>query len=254
MLPIEYIEIGPLSISTHSLLIAIGILIAYLLWYKQVEKNNLSKNIAENVVLVGVLGGILGARLLYVLLNLQLYANIIDIAKIWEGGLVSFGGMIGGVLAAIGYILYKKQSVMPWLNNVMPYLLLGWGIGRLGDFLSWSEIGTPTSVPWAITAQGDIPRHPAQLYSTIILISVFFLLRWLATKPAWKQRIWSVGLIMYGTFRFLIEIIRDYPDSEYIFSYRSFAQLISLFLVGLGVAMYVWYKTHKSTIGGSIKK
>ena len=239
--PIEYIHLGPLAISTHALLMVTGIAIAYWRLRVFVQQQKLSSDILDNAVFWGVLGGIMGARGLYVILNVQLYQSAIDVFKIWEGGLVSFGGLLGGLAGAMIFLQVKKQPVLRWLDGGMLYILLGWAIGRIGDLVSWGEIGSPTSLPWGMIVNGDVPRHPAQLYETLLLLIGFAIIRLLHSKGYLQKpgTLFSVSLAFYGFNRFIIELVRNYPNSEYLFSYNHFAQLASTVLFGFGLLVYL---------------
>lgn len=238
--PIEFIHLGPVAVSTHSLLMVIGIAVAY--WRLKVFARNqkLSTDILDSAVWWGVLGGIISARGLYVLLNIQLYTSIIDVFKVWEGGLVSFGGLLGGLGAAIIFLKRKKQPIIRWLDGGMLYILLGWAIGRIGDLISWGEIGSPTTLPWGLIVNGDVPRHPAQLYETILLLIGFGIIKLLHQKGYLQKpgTLFAASLTFYGFNRFIIELVRDYPNSEYLFSYNHFAQLISASLFTFGLIVY----------------
>ncbi|MBI4407450.1 MAG: prolipoprotein diacylglyceryl transferase [Candidatus Kerfeldbacteria bacterium] len=241
--PIEFIHLGPLAISTHALLMVIGIALAY--WRLRVfaQQQKLPVDFLDTAVCWGVLGGIVGARILYVALNIQLYDSVFDVLKVWEGGLVSFGGLLGGLIGAMIFLQVKKQPVLRWLDAGMLYILLGWAIGRIGDLISWGEIGSPTSLPWGMIVNGDVPRHPAQLYETLLLLIGFAIIR-LAHRKGYLHKpgtLFGVALAFYGLNRFIIELVRDYPNSEYWFSYGYFAQGISLILLAVGIICSVLF-------------
>lgn len=248
--PIHFIHLGPLAISIHSLLMVIGIAIAY--WRLRVfaQQQKLSIDILDTVVFWGVLGGIIGARGLYVMLNIQLYDSVLDVLKVWEGGLVSFGGLLGGLGVAVIFLKIKKQLVIRWLDGGMLYILLGWAIGRIGDFVSWGEIGSSTTLPWGMIVNGDVPRHPAQLYETLLLLLGFAIIQLLHSKGYLQKpgTLFAVSLTFYGFNRFIIELVRDYPNSEYLFSYGHFAQGISLALIIVGIISYIQFARRTTTM------
>lgn len=239
--PIDAIHLGPLPIYTHGLFMAIGIGVAYFFLRREALQKKIQPELIDNMLFAGVLSGIIGARLLYVMLNLHLYNSLFDVFKVWEGGLVSFGGLVGGIVGGLVYIWYKKALLWSIADISAPYLLLGWGIGRVGDLLAWEEIGTASSLPWAFIVNDDVPRHPAQLYSIIVLISLFIIVQfWLKLHLIrYRSVVFGISLFFYGTFRFFVEFVRDYPNSEYLFSYQQFAQMISGVIAICGLGMVI---------------
>lgn len=236
------LPLGPITIYTHGLMIAVGMLVGFFLLRREIKKKAPPDlNAFDSCVGWSLLGGIIGSRLLYVFLNLYLFENWVEVFKLWEGGLISFGGLIGGYLTAVFYLKLKKKEIWPWFDISAPYLFLGWGIARIGDFISWGEIGAPTKLFWGVVVEGDVARHPAQLYSTVVLLLTFFIFIKLRQKIKIKGMIFSLALIGYGLKRFLMEFARDYPDSEYLFDYGLFAQGMSLIMVVAGIILIVHF-------------
>lgn len=239
--PIPFLHFGPLSLSTHGLMFAIALLVASILARREVRLKKWNVEVFDNAVFWGALGGFVGTRLLYVVVNFHLYQDDFwGIFRVWEGGLISFGGLVGGVVTAAWNLHIKKQKVWQWLDMATPYLFLGWGIGRIGNFLPWEIIGTPTSLPWGIVVSEDVSRHPVQLYSAGALILFAVLFSFLKKKIHLRTGMWfCLGMITYGAFRFCIEFLRDYTISEYVINYRTFAQTFSVLLVVCG-AFFLW--------------
>lgn len=117
-----------------------------------------------------VLGAGVGARLVYLAIHPDLWSNPYDWLRFWEGGMVSYGGLGGGLM---GLYLFRRLGKLPqisYYNEIAPNLLIGWGVGRLGCFLTWhGEEGTPSDLPWAVEV-GTQSYHPATLYLSIVLI------------------------------------------------------------------------------------
>ncbi len=170
-------------------------------------------------VLVGV---ILGARLAFVLVNFQHYrSHPGDILKIWEGGLVMYGGLILAVV--LGVWKAKRLGMPGWqsLDYGLTAGFLGQAIGRLGCLSVGDDYGAPTHVPWAITFPDPLPAgsafapelagvpvHPTQLYMSLKALSLFFLGLWLLKRKRFHGQV-ALSLVMgYAVLRFLIEYFR----------------------------------------------
>lgn len=244
--PIQQISVGPFMVQVFGALVAIGVVVAYVAARRDIRRQQLDSEAFETLFLWTFLGGLAGGRLIYVALNFHLYSNLIDMLKIWQGGLVSYGGLLGGALAAWLYIRFRQLAFWVYADRLAPFVFLGWAFGRLGDFLSGQLVGIPSNLPWAVQTAGDVSRHPVQVYATLLLLVLFWIVRGLQRYVARKQLQLPNGLIalaalgLYGIERFFIEFLRDYPNSEYLFDYRTFSQGVSLGLIILALAGLAW--------------
>lgn len=99
--------------------------------------------------------GIIGARLWYVM-NATIGGNRIymdnpsEILRVWNGGLHIFGGFLFGAIAL--FWLLRKYNVDRWLvlDSIGPAMLIGQGIGRLGNFVNQELYGPATTLPWGL--------------------------------------------------------------------------------------------------------
>lgn len=170
-------------------------------------------------VLIGV---ILGARLGFVLVNAGHYmSNPGDILKIWEGGLVMYGGLIGAI--TLGAIKANKLGMPKWqtLDYGITAGFLGQAIGRLGCLAVGDDFGAPTDLPWAITFPDPLPHgsafpselstvpvHPTQLYMSAKALSLFFLGKWLLKTKKFHGQVSAILLMAYAVLRYIIEFFR----------------------------------------------
>lgn len=147
----------------------IAILIAFYFCKKKAPLIGISQNSVENCIIITFLGAILGARLYYVLLSLDFYSqNPFEFIAIWHGGLAIHGGLIGGTICGYLYCKYKKISVLKLGDLMLPFLLLGQSIGRLGNFANGEAHGVPTFIPWSIifSIKNKFPDFWANILST----------------------------------------------------------------------------------------
>lgn len=176
------IEIFSLEIRWYSLAYIVGILFGWFVAKKIFIKNeDISKKFDDYITYL-IIGIILGGRIGYILFyNLEYYLNnLLDIFKIWEGGMSFHGGLIGIIIASI--IFGKKNNQNPFLYMDVVALVAPIGIffGRLSNFINSELYGKVTNVPWSVTfVQVDnLPRHPTQIYEALLegIISIFFIL------------------------------------------------------------------------------
>ncbi len=97
-----------------------------------------------------LLAGIVGGRLFWIAMFHDQVRSLYDVVAIWEGGLVLYGGVIGGTLAFFLFARLFNLPVRRLVDIVAPAIILGVGIGRLGCFMNGCCWGDPTLVPWAV--------------------------------------------------------------------------------------------------------
>ena len=208
------------------LLVATGFLVGVSVGSKLAGKYGSDlKNDPENFADVSwwvLIGVILGARIAFVLVNAGHYmANPGDILKIWEGGLVMYGGLIGAI--TLGMIKANQLGMCKWqtLDYGITAGFLGQAIGRLGCLAVGDDFGSPTDLPWAIAfpdplPQGSafpselstVPVHPTQLYMSAKAFSLFFLGKWLLKTKKFHGQVSAILLMGYAVLRYIIEFFR----------------------------------------------
>jgi phosphatidylglycerol:prolipoprotein diacylglycerol transferase len=245
--PVPTLDLGFYKISTHGLLIAAGFLIAELLARREAKRRGLSADIVDNAAIVAVLAGLVGARLIYIL-ALGRGMSFLDMIEVWKGGLSSHGGYIFGIIAGLLYFKFKKVDILKYADAVIPYMLIGWAIGRVGCFLNWDSYGKITNVAWAVVVNGE-SRHPTQLYESFGYIIAFFLIHPKKSRPHFFgiQRPGTeaaASLALFAFVRFVVDFWRDDPTS-----YLMMSRLITVAIVILCVSYIFWpLKTKKVVV------
>lgn len=248
-------NIGPITIYWYSFLIMISVLIGYYFSSKEAEKNSLSKKYISDLVFYLVIIAILGARIYYVIFNFKAFKNnIIDIFKIWEGGLAIYGAVISSIIFIIYYSKKKEKEPLLVLDTLTPYLILGQSIGRWGNFFNSEAHGITTTLshlqklhlPNFIIKGMYINGNyyvPTFLYESIWCIIGFIILLIIRKKDKYNHPgiLLFSYFIWYGIGRFLIEGLRT--DSLYFLSLRV-SQIVSIILIIIGIIGLI--KTKKS--------
>ncbi|MBI3087975.1 MAG: prolipoprotein diacylglyceryl transferase, partial [Candidatus Omnitrophica bacterium] len=146
------LKLGPITITSYGALLALAFLSAVGL-ARHVTRRSLTTSVPlQDAALVdwagwSVAGGLLGGRFLYILLNWELYARQpLEMLAVWHGGLVWYGGFLGGLLATGWYLKAHGYGVLRGLDQVIPFVALGHAVGRVGCFLNGCCSGKPT---WA---------------------------------------------------------------------------------------------------------
>lgn len=237
------------SIKWYGVIIGFGLILAALFGGRMAYKWHMDLSKMIDVLIYGMLGGIVGARLYYCIFSWDNYKdNLLDIFKIWEGGLAIYGGIIGGILAAFITCKVEKLNFYNLLDCVGMSLLIGQGIGRWGNYANQEAFGGNTNgsygmwsekiADYIIRHQAELPGvdpakpvHPTFFYEFVWCMVGFVLLYVICRKfRKFSGQIFLCYGIWYGIGRTIIEGLRT--DSLYIGnSSIRVSQLISAALV-----------------------
>lgn len=246
--PIAF-SIGPLSIHWYGILIAAGMILAYLLANYEANRKGLPEGTFVDLMFYIIIASLVGARLYYVLFNFEYYAaNPAAIIRVDQGGMAIHGGLIGGFVAGIIFARVKGYSFMQIADITAPSILLGQVVGRLGNFINQEAHGGEVTrefleslmLPEFIINQMYIDGayyHPTFLYESIWNIIGIVLILLLRPHLKIGQSI-LVYLIYYSIGRFFIEGLRT--DSLMLTESLRAAQMISIVLIVGAIAVWIY--------------
>lgn len=247
---INDIHIGPITLHMYGIMIAIGYISAFLISEKRAKKQGLNPDILYGIFWCAVFGGALGSKILYYTVNIrQVIANPSIIFN-FRNGWVVYGGIIGGVFASFLYCRIKKVDFVAYLDLVLPAVAFAQGCGRIGCFFAGCCYGRETESVLGITyshsnfAPNGVKLIPTQIYSSIGDFAIAFLLMAYARKKPAKGKVAAGYCVLYSVGRFIIEMFRNDYRGEY--GPLSTSQLISVFILAIGIGMYVWAAKRQS--------
>jgi phosphatidylglycerol:prolipoprotein diacylglycerol transferase len=253
------IHLGPLEITGYGLMLMVAFLMGGWLIARQLRELDLKEEYAADVVAAAVVGGIIGAKLWYVALTRD------PGALFSRGGLVWYGGFVGGALAVI-LNSWRLRVPLRWtMQLAAPALAAAYALGRVGCFLVNDDYGRPTNLPWGvkfpngsppstaanlhgfgvIVAPGVEPStvlsvHPTQLYEVASMLVVFAILWSLRRNGRPVGWLFGAYLVFAGVERFLVEILRAKDDR--LLGPFTIAQLTSAILVVIGTFLLVLWR------------
>lgn len=215
------------SIHSFGMMVVLGFLAAYVVVRIGARREGIPKESIQDLPIWMVLSGLAGARLFYVI---QFYDESYDDGRwhhafrIWEGGLVFYGGLIFGTAA---FILYCRRHRLPLLRMTdiaAPSVALGLAFGRIGCFLNGCCFGRACdpsfplgvrfpaeSLPMRVHDPGTA-IHPTQLYESAVAATLALLLWALARRRPAPGLVFAGLLVGYGASRFVLEGIRGDHD------------------------------------------
>ncbi|HUB30240.1 MAG TPA: prolipoprotein diacylglyceryl transferase family protein [Terracidiphilus sp.] len=239
---IPYLHFWGLSLPTFGLMLWLAAVAAAFVVDRAFRRAGIEAD-AVGMVAIAVVAGIVGAKLWHVLDTPSEFREM-GWHVLWDSaGFAWFGGLVFGIGALVLQGMRAGIGGLRTLDLAAPAAAVGYGIGRIGCFLSGDGCyGIPTNLPWGMSfPHGLEPTfvrvHPTPLYELIagLLIGLWLWKRGAKPRPTG----WILGeyLVLSGTARFLVEFIRRNP--KVIFDLSN-AQLASAGSVIVGIALLFW--------------
>lgn len=243
------LDLGFIKIYWYSFFILMGVIVGYKLAINESQKFKIPKDYMINYFFYVLIFGLLGARAYYVIFNFAEYQNnLLDIFKVWEGGLAIHGGIIAGILVTLVYTKKYKIPFFRIADIMVISLIIGQCIGRWGNFFNGEAHGPVTTLSFLQSLH--LPKfiidgmyingtyyQPTFLYESIgCLIGFIILILIRKRKNLILGDLTSIYLIWYGIIRFFIEGLRT--DSLLFVNLKA-AQLVSIIMIICGILIIV---------------
>ena len=251
-------ELGPLTIHTYGLMLAIGLAVGIGLLCFEFRRKGIDPAHGLWIAVIAIPSGVVGARLLFVVEEWARF--VVDPVSVTfsSGGLSFYGGLLVAALAIYPYLRWNGIGLLTFGDAAAPGALLGRGIGRIGCHLSGDgDYGLPTALPWGTdyskgvyppskamarlpeltrefpggVAPDDLPMHPTGVYEFLLCAFLFALLWRYRARLRPDGRVLVLYLIAMGGVRFGLEFLA--LASPLAFGLTE-AQLISLGLMIIG--------------------
>lgn len=246
-------------------MLAISCLVGIYLCVKAAEKQGIPAQNALNALLLAFIFAIVGARLYYCLQYASFFiARPAEVYAFWKGGFASYGGFIGGVLAAMVYLKKVKIPVWKFADCCAPSIALGVFLTRIGCFMNGCCFGKVSDFPWAArfphgsgpyiqqlmngqisgTENLSLPIHPTQIYHSIAGFVLFLLLTYLQKHKRVDGQLFLIFAVLYSLSRFSIEFYRG-DLTRGLVGVLSLPQIFSLVVVvfaGYFLLLKFWKK------------
>lgn len=181
-----------------------------------------------------------GAKLLFYI-TAEEEISLLGQVSFWTGGgFVFYGGLIGGLVYLGLFKFFDQKITINILSPILPALIIGHGIGRIGCFLAGCCFGDKTDFFWGLYSHEHF-RHPTQLIEStgLILIGICIL-----KSKATQFRLVNCYLIYYGSLRFFVEMLRgDLIRGHW--GPLSPSQWISIVLILIGLALVLKNKINR---------
>jgi phosphatidylglycerol:prolipoprotein diacylglycerol transferase len=238
--PIAF-SLGPLHVRWYGLMYLVGFAAAWWLARRRAARPGSTWTPLEidDLIFYCALGVIVGGRVGWMLFygTERILEDPMSVVRVWEGGMSFHGGLIGVLVALALFASRRGKRIADVFDFAAPLPAIGFGAGRIGNFINGELWGKPTDVPWAVVVNG-VPVHASQLYEALLEgLVLFVILWWFTSKP--RPRLAPSGLFLlgYGVFRFGVELVRV-PDANrgyLLFDWLTMGQILSLPMIVIGL-------------------
>ena len=273
------VSLGPLRVHWYGLMYLLGFLLAWWLGRRRIRAGRLpgvNEDGFGDLLFYGLIGVIVGGRLGSVLFyDFNTYLqNPLQVLKVWEGGMSFHGGLIGVLVAAWLWSRRHRRHFFDTMDFLAPLVPPGLGFGRIGNYIGGELWGKYTRGDWGVVFPSGLPepyrsldpvalkaqfdagaldafaRHPSQLYQAFLEgLVLFCMLWWYSAKPRPRYAVSGLFALLYGSFRFLVEFVRE-PDAQlgYLaFGWLTMGQVLSTPLILLGL-FWLWRSRSAPTL------
>lgn len=250
------IQVGPLSIMTFGVFVALGVVVGIWVAARRNERFGIARGETERVGIILVVVGFIGARLLWVLTHLNEIDSPLDVIAVWDGGLQFSGGFITAIVVA-PFITRRWPKDQRWnlLDGAVLGLAVGQAIGRLGCVAVGEHLGAPTNffLGWTYTGgvvvegplEVGVTYHNAALYEFLWLIPVIILLSIMDRRRVPPGVMTGTFAVAYGVLRFLTDFLRINDRTLYGL---TGAQYMTIALTAFGiVVIYLALKRNRES-------
>lgn len=245
-----------LRVPSFGLMLMLACFFALGLTRRRARRGGLDPDIVTDLAFFVFAGGFLGARALFVAQNPGVFPHWTDALRVWQGGIVFYGCILGGLAGAVIYRALRPFPFLPMTDAVAPALALGIALGRIGCYLNGCCYGAISAQPWAVSfpagtlpwarhveaglipswAARSLPVHPKQLYAAA---SGFLLLAILWAYHPRRRRdgqVMALLMVAYPISRFALEFTRG--DAGGLHAGLTISQYISLGLLVGGLVAW----------------
>lgn len=225
-------EIFGFEITIYGVLIAVGMLLGIFFVVLEARRNHEDPDAYLDLAIITLITGVIGARLLYAAFSWSLYKNDLgQILKIRSGGMLFYGGLLGGVLGAAIYCRIRKKSFWKMADLACMGVLIGQIIGKWGSFFNRESFGEyadnvlSMQLPLTAVRAGEVTTamrenlrtvdgvscilvQPLFFYESLWCLLVLLMLMMHLRRKVFQGELFLRYLAGYGLGRFVIQWFR----------------------------------------------
>lgn len=213
-------HIGGIPIYSYSFFVVMAYLACLTYAWLEARRQKLEPVHAVDLSMVIFVCGIVGARIMFAAVEYKHFMKApLDIFKVWQGGLVYYGGFIGAVAGGFLFLRARKLNVLQWADLAAPTIVLSLVFGRIGCLLNGCCYGKAApDLPWGIVYPEShsslflgmvrMKVHPAPVYASLANLAIFVLVLMLMRRKKFHGQVLLATMALYAVARFIIEFYR----------------------------------------------
>jgi phosphatidylglycerol:prolipoprotein diacylglycerol transferase len=230
--PVLFHLLFGLPLYAYGAMLFLSVIVGRYVALRLAERDGMNPKVLDRCALWTLAAALAGARLLFVVTNPDQIDEVADVYRWWNGGLVAYGGFLGGFLGTVVFCRIHRIRALAWADCVVASLCIGLMLTRLGCFLAGCDFGQPWDGPWAIRfpagspafdqqrlqgllppgAMQSLPVHPTQLYESLAGFVLLVLVMMVRRRRTAVGQPFLAFVLGYAVLRFGIEIVRADPQ------------------------------------------
>lgn len=226
----------------YALIILTGFFLGVVFVLRDAKKQGIDPDNIFDIAFWGLIVSVICARIYYVIFDPGcLDGNLLNIFKIWEGGLAIYGALIGAVATAFVYCRIKKLPILKIFDVCAPGLFIGQIIGRWGNFVNAEVYGRETSLPWRMSINGKAGVHPLFLYESLWNLLGFILILIFRKRKKTDGQIFFFYSLWYGVGRLFLEGMRQTQYILYLIPNKlGISQVVAFAVIIISTAALIF--------------
>jgi phosphatidylglycerol:prolipoprotein diacylglycerol transferase len=248
-----------LPIYSYGVMLATSLVVGWYLTLGLCEKDGMQRDLAGRCYIFTAVSALIGARLLYVVTNLDRFDSIVDLFRVNQGGMVAYGGFLGGFVGSWIFCKWKGMSLLAWADCAVPSLCTGLMITRIGCLMYGCDFGKPWDGHWAIHFPPDSPAynqqrmegllgpkateslgvHPTQIYESLNGLVLFGLVMAVRRFRKFSGEVFVAFTMGYAVLRYFVETLRA-DEQRGSIGPLSTSQFIGVATFAAGAALLAW--------------
>jgi phosphatidylglycerol:prolipoprotein diacylglycerol transferase len=234
--------LGPVHVQSYFFFLMLASVVGVELAIREARRSGDDPREVLRIGVPTILAGLLGARIGHFVFvqPSALAGDPLALLRVWEGGMVFYGGFLLGLATLILGCRLRKLSLLRFGDVAAGPVMVGLALGRMGCLSNGCCYGRPidwgTGIewPWAVTfLQGEVPTHlrgiplhPTQAYAALNALAIYAVIRWIRGRQRFDGEAMGFVLVAYGLSRSVIELFRLDVHRAFWFE-EAIGQLVS---------------------------